>query len=898
MAVPRLRRLFRLVGRPSTVEQDVDQEIAFHLDEETRRLEARGLSPARARAEAVRQFGDIGSARATMERLDREKRMQQRRTNWLTDLTQDIAYGFRGIRRQPGFAALVVATLGLGVGANVTMFGIVDRILLQPPALLKNPGLTGRVYLRRPNGEGGERIDNNISYRRYLDLQRGSRAFAAMAAFYDDESRVIGSGTDARAATVSLVTATFWGMFDVRPVAGRFFGLDDDQAPAGTPVAVLGHRLWRTRFGGDTAVIGTSVRIGPRPYTIVGIAPPRFSGMSMRDVAAFIPLTAGGFDDFGDRYAATHNLSWVEVVARRRAGEAGPAADADLTRAFRQSRAEEPGILAAEVPQSRAELAPVLYERGPKAGSDAQVALWLAAVAMVVLLIACANVANLLLSRSAQRRREIAVRLALGAGRRRLFRQLLTESGILALFGGVAGLVLAQVGGGPLRSALIPDVDWSLTPAFDPRLAGFAALAALVTAALTGIAPAWRAGRPEVVAELKSGDRGGDQPRKRLRVGLLVVQAALSVMLLVGAGLFVKSLRNIHRVDLGYDHRRILVATTDLRGTELKDYERGDLYRRLRERAGQLAGVERTTLSFGIPFWRSNTTDLFVPGRDSLGGLGLFYQNIVADGYFETTGTTIQRGRGLTALDRSGPAAVVVVSETLARNIWPNGDPIGQCIKVDAETAPCSEIVGIAKDVRWGSLGNDDRMQVYQPMRLDDTGVHFVRVAGDPEQLIEPVRRELQQLMPGNGFVTVRWLETTLAPVLRPWALGAAMFSLFGLLALVVSAVGLYGGIAYSVSQRRHEMGIRAALGAEKADLLRLVVGEGLRVTLLGVAIGAAAALAVGRFLAGLLYGVSPADPTTLAGVAVTTLLVAGLASAIPAWRASRADPNAALRSD
>jgi len=893
---PGLTRLFRLAVRPPAVEQEVDAEIAFHLEEETRVLVRRGLSPEAARLEAARRFGDLRSTRIALARLDRERRGKERRMHWLDDLSQDIGYALRGFRRQPAFAALVIVTLGLGIGANATMFGIVDRILVRPPAFLKNPELTGRVYLRRPT-EDGERIDNNISYKRYLDLREGSRTLAATAAFYDDDQRVVGSGDDARQRTVSLVSADYWSLFDIRPVLGRFFTAEEDRTPTGAAVAVLGYGFWQTGFGGDPAVVGRQLYIGSRQHTIIGVAPKGFTGTSLNQVSAFVPITTAAFDDFGPRYYTGHNISWLEMLARRKPGVTREAADADLTLAFQKSRTDQPGVRPETIPRSRAELAPVNFDRGPKPRNEARVATWLAGVAAVVLLIACANVINLLLARGLSRRREIAVRLAIGAGRRRLLRQLLTESMLLALGGGVAGLLIAHFGGGVLRRALLSDVDWSTTPLFDPRMLGFTGLVALLTGVLTGLTPAWQAGRTDLAETFKAFGKDGGRPRARLRTGLLVAQAALSVILLVGAGLFVRSLTNVRSVDLGYDSDRLIFVRTDLRGQTLSHAERGALQTRLLERVRGMPGVEGAAATFGIPFWISNTIDLFVPGRDSLLGLGAFYQNLVTDDYFTTTGTTLVRGRALSALDRSG-ARVAVVSEMLARKVWPGEDAIGKCVKINADTMPCTEVVGIAKDVRWGSLGDEDRMQIYQPMALDDGGTLFIRASGDPGRLIEPVRRALQGLMPGMGFVNVRRLGTTLDPVLRPWRLGATMFTLFGGLALVVAAIGLYGVIAYSVAQRTHEMGVRAALGAKRADLMRLVVGEGLRVTLAGIALGAVGALAGGRFIAALLFGVSARDPLILGAVATVLVIVAAAASLIPAWRAGRADPSVALRAD
>ena len=892
-----MRRLFRLVVRPPAVEQEIDAEISFHLEEEARARMALGDSPDAAMAEARKRFGNLKETRAVLARIDRERRMQERRASRFADLMQDLGYAFRGFRRQPGFALMVILTLGLGIGANATMFGVVDRLLIRPPAFLKHPDRSGRIYLRRPLPDGAERIDNNISYRRFTELS-AARSLEAAAAFFDDQEHVVGSGENARRMDVSLVSASFWPMFDIVPALGRFFGEEEDRTPGGSPVVVLGYGFWQSEFAGDPGVIGTQLLVGPRAYTVIGVAPDGFNGMSTRRVAAYIPITAGAFDEFGDRYFATHNISWLEMLARRRPGVSGEAADADATLTFRQSLAAQPENRPEAIARSRAELTSALYQRGPNRSDEARVAVWLAGVAAIVLLIACANVANLLLGRALRRRRELAVRITLGAGRRRLLRQLLTESSLLALLGGVAGLLVARFGGGVLQRALLPGVDWSTVPLLDSRMLLFAAAMVVITGLLTGLLPAWHAGRTDLSVSLKAGGREGSRSRARIQTGLLVAQAAMSVMLLVGAGLFLRSLRNVHSVDLGYDPFRMIVVQPILRGERLTRPERGALAQRLLDRARAMPGVEKATLTFGVPFWRSNTTDLFLPGRDSLTGLGSFYQNAVAEDYFEATGTTIRRGRPLTLADRSGPGQVAVVSETLGEKLWPGADPIGQCVKVNADTMPCSSVVGVARDVRWGSLGDNDRMQIYQPMNLEDSGWLFIRTGGDPARLVEPVRRELQRVMPGAAYVNVRSVSSTLDFVLRPWRLGATMFTLFGGLALIVAAVGLYGVIAYSVTQRTHEMGVRAALGAKRGDLLRLVVGEGLRITVIGIVLGAAASLAAGRFLASLLFGVSASDPGTFVLVAVVLLGVAGVASVIPAWRAARADPTSALRAD
>jgi predicted permease len=897
MAFPGLRRLFRLVTRPAPVEAEVDAELAHHLEAETARLISLGMRPDAAAREARRRFGDLPHFRKLLVTIDQERRGRERRAGWLEDLRQDLGYALRGFRRQPGFAALVIGTLGLGIGANATMFGIVDRMLFRMPAYLKTPALADRVYLHQPSEDGGERIDNNISYHRYRDLIERAHSLSGGAAFFEAD-RIVGVGESARELGVSLVSSSFWGMFDVRPAVGRFFSAAEDGPPAGAAVAVLGYWYWQTAFGGRSDVLGKSLFLGARPYTIVGVAPSGFVGLSLRQVAAFIPITAGAFDDVGDRYVASYGFSWLEILLQRRPEVSRAAAEADLTLVYQQSLAAQPRADSLRVRRSRVELAPVLFDRGPKLRSEARVAIWLAGVAVLVLLIACANVANLLLARALRRRREIAVRLALGVARGRLLRQLLSESTLLALLGGGAGLLVAHYGGGVLRRALISYVDWAATSLFDRRILLFTLVTALVTAILTGVIPALQSGRTEVTGALKEGGREGGHHATRLRSSLLVLQAALSVVMLIGSGLFLRSLRNVLAVDLGYQPGHLLFVETNYRGTRLAPAERYALQQRMLERARALPGIQSAAVTFGTPYWTSLVEDVFVPGRGSINELGTLYQIRVSGDYFTTTGTPILRGRALSEADRENPLSAVVVSEAMARRVWPGQDAIGQCIKLDADTMPCAQIVGIAKDVRWGSLGDADRMQHYHPLPLDGRGMIYLRTAGDPRRFLEPVRRALQELMPGTAVVTVQPLSVTLDPVLRPWRLGATMFTLFGGLALLLAAIGLYGVIAYNVTQRLHEMGVRVALGARTSDLLRLVVGQGIRVTLLGTAIGAAVVFLGGKLIASLLFGVPVRDPVTFLVVAMVLLLVATIASLVPALRASRVDPNLALRAE
>jgi predicted permease len=458
--------------------------------------------------------------------------------------------------------------------------------------------------------------------------------------------------------------------------------------------------------------------------------------------------------------------------------------------------------------------------------------------------------------------------------------------------------MVAQWGGGVLRTMLLPDVEWANAFA-DPRMLLAAGAAALVCGLLTGLAPALHAGRADVTADLKAGAREGTFHRSRLRTTLLVVQGALSVVLLVGAGLFVRSLHNVRALDLGYDASHVLYVNLAMRGLQMDSTHAVALRQQLLDRARALPGVEQATLTVTVPFWMSMNNFLFTQARDSI--KGDFYEHAGSPSYFATMGTRIVRGRGFTDADLPGSPRVVVVSQSMAKRLWPGKEALGQCIRVNVDTVPCTTVVGIAQDIRRESFSEDGGLQYYLPITQfnhpQGSGL-FVRTRGDAQQMLETVRRELQRGMPGASYVTLTSLQSILDPNIRPWQLGATMFALFGALALLLAAVGLYSVIAYNVTQRTHEMGVRVALGAQGRDVIRLVVVEGVRVAVVGLVIGVVIALVASRFIAPLLFNVPARDPWTFGSVTVALLAVAVAASFIPAWRAARVDPSVALRAD
>jgi putative ABC transport system permease protein len=825
----------------------------------------------------------------------------------LDQLAQDLRQSFRGVRKAPGFAAAVVLTLGLGIGANAAIFGVVDRLLFRPFAYLRDPSTVHRIYMRWWD-RGSVRTQWHTEYTRYLDLRKWTTSFSQYSGF-SERMLAVGRGDASRERRVAAVNATFFSFFDVQPALGRFFVAAEDTTPKGADVAVLGHGFWKAELGGRD-VRGEVLQVGSIRATIVGVAPEGFAGVNDGDPpAVYIPITtyagAEGSGSNSTDYFTAYNWGWVEILVRRKPGVSLAQASADASRAHLRSwnaqRATEPSLAPAEVARPSAIVSAVRLGAGPEPSLEARTALWVTGVAAIVLLIACANVANLFLGRALRRQREVAVRLALGVSRGRLMRQSLTESLVLSILGSAVGLLVAQWGGAAIRRLLIASEGASLDVFTDWRTLGAATVVAVAAGVVTGLAPALLSGPRDLAAALKAGAREGTYQRSRPREALLVTQGALSVVLLVGAALFVKSLGNVKAMRMGYDAEPVLIATRFLRGTELDDSARVALRRSLLATAQALPGVEYASWVSSIPFWSTSTTNLFVAGIDSVRALGQFrYQTATTD-YFRVMGTRIVRGRGFSTEDRAGAPKVGVVSESMARALWPGRDAIGQCMRVFADTMPCTTVVGIAEDMVQEALTGEKRYHYYLPIEQHrPTGGHslLIKMRGDPALQAEVVRGALQRVMPGQSYVTVRPLRELVDAKRRSWRLGATMFVAFGVLALVVAAVGLYGVVGYNVTQRMHELGVRAALGAQPGDILRLVTGQGLRYALAGVAVGTALALAGSRWLQPLLFEQSATDPVIYGLVAAVLLLVALVASAVPAARAAKADPNAALRAE
>ena len=887
--------------RRDRLDAELAEELRFHRERLERDLRQAGAGPDAARDLARRRLGNPTRVR------------EEARERWslpaLDRLEQDVGYALRGLRRAPGFTATVVVTLALGIGANAAMLDVVDRLMFRPLAHLRDPDAVHRVYWRWVDGTA-DRTAQSTNYTRYLDLRRWTTSFATLAAFSERELAV-GEGAAARERRVGLVSASYFALFDATPALGRWFTAAEDVEPRGADVAVLSHDAWRREYGGRD-VIGERLRIGEVQATIVGVAPPGFAGVDdARPPVAWLPITtfagSGGNED-ARTYHTTYRWGWVHVLARRRAGVARETAEADATLAFRRSwaaaRLQEPSRAPVEAARPRALVSAVRPGGGPEPGLEARTARWLAAVAALVLVVAIANVANLSLARALRRGRETAVRVALGVGRARLARQLLTESMVLALLGGAAALLVAQWAGSAIRRLLLDAAEPAAWPAVDARVLGATAALSLAAGALVGVVPvlgALSAGRGDLARTLRGGARGGHAERTRLRAALLVVQGALSVVLLVGAALFVRSLSAVRAMPMGYDASRVLLVNRVVRGDAFDDAAQLAMRRALLAAAAAIPGVESAAWMSSAPFVSTSSTELFVPGVDSVARLGEFTFQATTPGYFRTMGTRVVRGRPLTADDRAGAPMAAVVSASMARALWPGRDPLGQCFRMRADTMPCTTVVGVAEDMVQRDVGGGARLHYYVSIEQYTRSWGnwmALRLRGDPAREAEPIRRALQRVMPGASYVTTLPLRDVVRDQQRSWRLGAALFGALGVLALLVDAVGLYGVIGYDVAQRAHELAVRVALGARRPTILRQVVGRSVRLALGGVAVGTAAALAASGRLQPLLFRQSATDPRIYLLVAAAMLLVALLAAALPAWRAARADPNAALRAE
>jgi predicted permease len=892
---PSNRKFLSLPTSRRLVDREVDEEIRFHIDARVADLIAHGVSPSEAKTRAMREYGDLSASRRELAQVDRRRVRRERWTAALDGFSRDVIYTTRTLARRPGFTLSLVSVLALGIGANATMFGVIDRLLLRPPAHVSNPERVMRVdYLRTRDGETNSQ--EYFSYPMYLDLRDTKGAFEHLAA-YSDLTLAVGRGADAQRLRGMRVTASFFPALGTRPLLGRMF-LPDEDRPSGPTVVVISYGYWQRQFNGDARVIGQTLVLGDARYTIVGVAPRGFTGVGESAVDAWIPITAGVSEADYQSWKKSRQGFWLLMVARVPEGASRARAAAIGTEAIRAGAMRD-GESAQRIAERRPRigLTSVLPREAKANSPDAKVALLLGAVSLLVLLIACANVANLQLARGFRRRREIAVRIALGISRQRLVAQLITESVLIAAVGGVAALAVAYWGSELVRRVLFTDVDWSSGSTVDTHVLGYTALAALLAGIASGIVPALQASSPKLATTLKEGAREGRVHHTRTRTALLIVQTALSVVLLVGTGLFTRSLLRINALPIGMEPNHVLAAHLETTGVHYTPAEVDALYRRMNDAARATPGIAAAALATSLPFYTSWGMRVTVPGRDSLPTTsdGGPYFTAVTGRYFETMGMRLLR-------DRATSPRVVVINESIAKLWWPNEDALGRCMHIGGDTVPCSQIVGIVANARRQGLIEDVSLQFFisidQAPPWIDSRILVVRPHGEALASIEPLRKRLQTVAPNLPYIGIRPMQEYVSPQTHSWRLGATMFGAFGALALVLAAVGLYSMLSYDVAQRMHELAVRVALGARGGDLASMVVRSAMPLVVVGGGIGLMLTLSAGPLVQPLLFRTSPREPTVLIGVVFVLLLVSIVAALVPVRRAVAVDPIEALRAD
>jgi predicted permease len=830
----------------------------------------------------------------------------------MSTIIRDLRFALRALRRSPSFTFIAVLCLGLGIGATSTIFGIVDVLFFRPPEGVVDAGSVVRPYIARDTGAiqtmpGGA---PRTSFPDYVDLRDNTRSLSSLAAF-SDIALSVGQGVEAEHADGMEVTSNYFNVLGVRPELGRFFVPEEDVGKGAPPAVVISHRYWQRAFAGDRSVIGKSIMIDGHSYPVVGVAAAGFRGIDPGATDIWIPFSQD--EKLGNSADhLTNRISiWVQMVGRLAPGVSPEVASTELTTILAHAAESDPLL----DPTPKLVLGPIFSARGPgssSATSTARLSLWLAIAAGLLLAIACANTANLLLARAATRRREIAIRLSIGASRSRIIRQLLTESVLLALLGALLGVVLASWGSGLVKVDGLAELSFFA----HGRVVGFAVMAAVLCGIIFGLAPALWATRADLAIAMKEGVREGTDRRSRLRSALMVLQVALAVMLLTGAGLFVHSLRNVQSIEPGFDADHLLRASLDLKSAGYGDTATSMFYDRALQTLREIPGVRGVTVAAITPLsGYKSLTGFRVPGyddlstsdptlhlRDLMSGNGPVSINAGA-GYFAAMGTTVVQGRDFSPIDRSDSDPVAIVNQRFAHHYWPGTSPIGKCIDLGSNERPaCHTVVGVVADAKYAQIEEKQLEAFFIPIaqsgsRFGDN-VLLIRTAGDPAASVETIRRALQGLASNLPYANVETLTDVLRPHLQPRRLGAVMFGAFGVLALALAAIGLYGVISYAVAQRTHEVGIRLALGAQPSQVLRMVVRQGVLLTVLGLAIGIVGALAGARLITHFLFGVSATDPITFAGVCVALGAVAALASYIPARRAARVDPIVALRSE
>ncbi|PYS88843.1 MAG: permease [Acidobacteria bacterium] len=836
-------------------------------------------------------------------------------------LWQDLRYGARTLWKSPGFLAVAVFSLALGIGANTSIFSFVNAVLLRQLPVADSARL---VYVF-----SGSRANpyNVSSYPDYVDYRDKNEVFSDLSA-YSAINVSLNSKDQAEMVSGLIVTGNYFDTLGVRVGLGRTFLPEEDQTPGTHPVVIISHGLWQSHFAGDRALIGRQLLLNGQPFAIVGVAPPDFNGaeagrtndlyVPMAMQAVVRPPRAGYSGELNPDLLARRGPKWLELLGRLKPGVTIQQAQANIATLAAQLAQAYPDVDGGQT----AAVWPVSKGDPTERGTLLSVAGLLMAVVGLVLLIACANVANLLLARATSRRKEISIRLALGASRGQLVRQLLTESVLLALVGGAAGLLLA---------VWLIDAMQTYTPTgnffpvefvfrLDKVVLGFTLLLSVLTGLIFGLAPALQASNPDVIAALKDetallpGPRGAIARRFSLRNLLVVAQVALSLVLLISAGLFLRSLQQAQRIDPGFEPEHVLSMPLNINLLRYTKAQGQEFYRQVLERVATLPGVESATLTRTPPLSgvsrqstvliagqggpdRTNSSESTGTGSEDVNNNSTLTSPVGLN-YFRTLNIPLLRGRDFNGQDRADTPGVVIINETFAKRYFPNQDPLGGRVSLNGAQGPWLEVVGLARDSKYLTLGEVPAPFLYQPLtqRHESGMVLLVRTSGDPANYIATLRREVHALEPNLPLTTVRPMTELLSLSLFPARMGAVLLGGFGLLALILASVGLYGVMAYSVSRRTREIGIRMALGAQSGDVLRLVLREAMTLVAVGILLGLIAAFAVTRLLAGFLYGISPTDPWAFIGIVILLAAVALIASLVPARRAAKIDPMVAFR--
>jgi macrolide transport system ATP-binding/permease protein len=812
----------------------------------------------------------------------------------MNTLLQDVRYAIRVLRQSPGFIAVAVLSLGLGIGANTAIFSLIDAALFRPLPV-DAPDRLVSIFTTDKKNPG----NLPMSHLNYLDYRDNNQVFSGVAAFTFGQMNLT-TGSETEQAVVQVVSGNYFSVLGLRAQIGRTFLPEEDQTPNSHPVVVMGHGLWERRFGRDPAVVGKTVSLNRRSFTVVGVAPKGFTGTFIFGPADFwVPMMMHGVAQPGfDWYNERRGL-FLFVFGRLKPNVTIERARAEMSvQARRLEQAYQN-----DNDGRGTSLLPLLETRVNPNGRRRVFTLagLLMTVVGIVLLIACANLAGILLARAAGRRKEIAIRLALGATRVRVTRLLLTESLVISIASGAIGLLLSYWTLTALLSANLPlPFPVALNPGIDARVLGFAFILSILTGLLFGLAPAIQASRPDVVTVLKNElvAAGGRLRGLTLRKALVVFQVALSLAALIAAGLFLRSLRQAQAVDPGFEINKVLVMTFNL-GREGYTPERGRLfYEQVAERMAGLPGARSASIAQDMPFAGGMARSVFLEGQQGASRNGTLVQlNIVDPHYFEALGIPLLRGRAFTSADRPGTPQVVVVNQTMADQFWKGQDPIGKRFKFFGDEQ-YTEVIGVVKDSKYNALVEDPQPFLYRPLAQNytpDATLH-VRTAADAAALVATVRNAVHEIDPRLTVFDVRTLKGQVDRSLAPQRLNVWLLTTFGVVASLLAAIGIYGVASYSVSQRTREIGIRMALGAARHDVLRLVLRQGLALIVIGVAVGLGGALIVTRLLSSLLFGVRATDLTTFVTTALMLTAVAVLATYIPARRATRVDPLMALR--